>query len=179
MCQKGNLNVTVKHKINILTPEKNSLGLYYHFWNFFFIFQKDFKDLGIQIEFFSSITEKIYDADFIFLNSKSIPKHNQKVDINYLKKIYFKNRNLYWFDTRDSAGTTQFEVLPFVKKYIKKQFYINKKIYTQELKGGRFYTDFYSRKYNLKDAIEYDQETLNEKYTSKLILGWNLGASFF
>ena len=96
-----------------------------------------------------------------------------------MKKIYFKNRNLYWFDTRDSAGTTQFEVLPFVKKYIKKQFYINKKIYTQELKGGRFYTDFYSRKYNLKDAIEYDQETLNEKYTSKLILGWNLGASFF
>ena len=100
------------------------------------------------------------------MNSKSIPKHNQKVDINYLKKIYFKNRNLYWFDTRDSAGTTQFEVLPFVKKYIKKQFYINKKIYTQELKGGRFYTDYYSRKYNLKDAIEYDQETLNEKYTS-------------
>ena len=89
MCQKGNLNVTVKHKINILTPEKNSLGLYYHFWNFFY-FSKDFKDLGIQIEFFSSITEKIYDADFIFLNSKSIPKHNQKVDINYLKKFILK-----------------------------------------------------------------------------------------
>ena len=69
-------------------------------------------------------------------------------------------------------------MLPFVKKYIKKQFYINKKIYTQELKGGRFYTDFYSRKYNLKDAIEYDQETLNEKYTSKLILGWNLEPLF-
>ena len=28
---------------------------------------------------------------------------------------------------RDSAGTTQFEVLPYVKKYIKKQFYTEKK----------------------------------------------------
>ena len=46
---------------------------------------------------------------------------------------------------RDSAGTTQFEVLPFVKKYIKKQFYKDKKLILK-LKGGRFYTDHYIKK---------------------------------
>ncbi len=169
----------MKYKINILTPEKISLGLYYHFWNFFFIFRNEIKENGIEVNFFSSINKKFYDADFIFLNSKSIPKDNQRINLNYLKKIYSKNKNLYWFDTRDSAGTTQFEVLPFVKKYIKKQFYIDKNIYTRNLKGGRFYTDFYHRKYGIIDLIEYDQEPLDTKYISKLILGWNLGASLF
>lgn len=169
----------MKHKINILTPEKNSLGLYYHFWNFFFLFKNEIKDIGVEAKFFSSINQEFYDADFIFLNSKSIPKNKQRIDLSYLKKIYSKNKNLYWFDTRDSAGTTQFEVLPYVKKYIKKQYYVDKNIYTQNLKGGRYYTDFYARKYNIKDEPEYDQEPLDKKYIYKLILGWNLGASFF
>lgn len=169
----------MKYKINILTPEKSNLGLYYHFWNWFFLLQNEIKDLGIEVKFYSSISQKFYEADFLFLNSKSIPKDNQRISLSYLKKIYSKNRNLYWFDMRDSAGTTQFEVLPYVKRYIKKQFYIDKTIYMKELRGGRFYTDHYTRKYNLTDAVKYDQEPLNKKYISKLLLGWNIGSSFF
>ena len=58
--------------------------------------------------------------DHLFLNSRSFPNKNDRIDVENLKKIYLKNNNLYWFDMRDSAGTTQFEVLPYVKKYIKK-----------------------------------------------------------
>ena len=169
----------MKYKINILTPENNGLGLYYNFWNWFFIFNDELKDSGIEVKFFSKISKKFFDADFLFLNSKSIPKNDQKINLIFLKQIYSNNKNLYWFDTRDSAGTTQFEVLPYVKKYIKKQFYIDKKIYMEKLRGGRVYTDYYSKKYNLKDIVEYDQELLNNKYTSKLLLGWNIGTSFF
>lgn len=170
----------MKQKIHILiNDEARRLGLYYGFWNWFFIFQKDLKDLDIEVNFFSSINERFFQADHLFLNSRSFPAIDERVDINYLKDLQSKNRNLYWFDMRDSAGTTQFEVLPFVKKYIKKQFYKDKKIYFEKLYGGRFYSNHYIKKYNIKDHKDYDQELLNNLYLSKLILGWNIGVAFF
>lgn len=170
----------MKQKIHILINEEaRRLGLYYGFWNWFFIFQKELNDLDIKVEFFSSIKSKFLDADHLFLNSRSFSQLNNRVNLNYLKDIYSKNKNLYWFDMRDSAGTTQFEVLPLVKKYIKKQFYKDKKNYLKKLEGGRIYTDHYIKKYNLKDYNDYDQEFLDNSYLSKLTLGWNLGVAFF
>ncbi len=170
----------MKQKIHILINEEaRRLGLYYGFWNWFFIFQKDLIDFNIEVNFFSSMNDKFFDADHLFLNSRSFPEINNRVDINFLKKLCLKNKNLYWFDMRDSAGTTQFEVLPFVKKYIKKQFYKDKKIYFKKLRGGRFYSNHYIKNHNLKDFEEYDQELLDSSNLSKLILGWNLGVAFF
>ena len=46
----------MKQKIHILINEEaRRLGLYYGFWNWFFIFQKELNDLDIKVEFFSSI----------------------------------------------------------------------------------------------------------------------------
>ena len=170
----------MKRKIHILINEEaRRLGLYYGFWNWFFIFQKELIDLDIKVNFFSSMNESFFDADYLFLNSRSFPKKDKHVDLDYLKKVYLKNQNLYWFDMRDSAGTTQFEVLPFLKKYIKKQFYRDKEIYTKNLEGGRVYTDYYLKKYDLKDLEKYDQVILDRKYLSKLTLSWNIGVAFF
>ena len=170
----------MKQKIHILiNDEARGLGLYYGFWNWFFLFQKDLIQEDIDINFFSSISNKFLEADHLFLNSRSFPKINDRIDTNYLSKVYRKNKNLYWFDMRDSAGTTQFEVLPYVKKYIKKQFYKDRKIYSKKLEGGRFYTDYYIKKYNIVDSENYDQELLHDQYYSKLLLGWNLGVAFF
>ncbi len=170
----------MKQKINILiNDEARRLGLYYGYWNWFFLFQKELLDQEIKVNFFSKINQNFFDADHLFLNSRSFPNMNDRVDLDNLKKIYLKNKNLYWFDMRDSAGTTQFEVLPFVKKYIKKQFYKDKTIYKKKLEGGRFYTDHYIKKYKIKDHKSYDQELLDIQYLPKLILGWNLGVAFF
>ena len=134
----------MKKKIHILINEEaRRLGLYYGFWNWFFLFKKELQSINIEVDFFSSINERFFEADYLFLNSRSLPQFNDHVDINYLKKISLKNENLYWFDMRDSAGTTQFEVLPYVKKYIKKQFYKDKQIYLSPILGGRLYTDHY------------------------------------
>ena len=49
----------MKQKIHILINEEaRRLGLYYGFWNWFFIFQKELNDLDIKVEFFSSIKSK-------------------------------------------------------------------------------------------------------------------------
>ena len=167
-------------KIHIqINEEARKLGLYYGFWNWFFLFKEELNNLNIEVNFFSKIDKNFMDADHLFLNSRSLPKINERIDIEYLKKIYHINKNLYWFDMRDSAGTTQFEVLPYVKKYIKKQFYIDKKTYMKKLEGGRFYTDFYIKNNNINDNKAYEQELLDDKYLSKLILGWNLGVAYF
>lgn len=170
----------MKQKINILINEEaRRLGLYYGFWNWFFIYQKELLDLEIEVNFFSKPLGKFFDADHLFLNSRSIPNVKDRIELEYLKKIYSRNKNLYWFDMRDSAGTTQFEVLPIVKKYIKKHFYKDKKVYFKNLKGGRYYTNYYIENYDIKDHDEYDQELLKAEYLPKLILGWNLGVAFF
>ena len=170
----------MKQKIHILINEEaRRLGLYYGFWNWFFLFHEDLKNLGIEVNFFSSINKKFFQADHLFLNSRSFPEIRSRVDLEYVKEIHKKNKNLYWFDMRDSAGTTQFEVLPYIRRYVKKQLYKDKKIYSKKIEGGRFYTDHYIKKHNIKDFEDYDQELLNPKYLSKLILGWNLGVAFF
>lgn len=170
----------MKQKIHILINEEaRRLGLYYGFWNWFFLYKKNLKDLGIEVNFFSSIKKNFFQADHLFLNSRSFPEVDGHLSLEYIQEIYKKNKNLYWFDMRDSAGTTQFEVLPFVKKYVKKQLYKDKKVYFNKIKGGRLYTDYYIKKYNIKDFKDYNQELLNPKYLKKLTLGWNLGVAFF
>ena len=144
-----------------------------------FFFKKELNDLNLEVSFFSHINKKFLEADYLFLNSRAFPKKNSLVDIDYLKKLNNKNSNLYWFDMRDSAGTTQFEVLPYVKKYIKKQFYKDKSIYFEKVEGGRIYADYYINKYKVKDEIRYHSIILKKEYMDKLLLGWNIGVGFF
>jgi hypothetical protein len=169
-----------KQKINILVGnEAKMLGLYYGYWNWFFLFKKELVFNGLEINFFKKLSPNFFDADHLFLNSRSFPQINGFIDLECLKKIYQKNQSLYWFDMRDSAGTTQFEVLPYVKKYVKKQFYKDINNYKKKLKGGRFYTDYYIRKYKVKDDKDYLLKNFDDEFYPKLILGWNLGVAFF
>ena len=167
-------------KISILVSnEASNLGLYYGYWNLFIFFEKNLNDLGFEVIFSKKLSKKFFESDYLFLNSTFFYKKNGDVDIDKLKRIKKLNSNLYWFDMRDSAGTTQFEVLPYVKKYIKKSFYRNKSLYFNKLEGGRFYTDYYIKKYLIKDKFKYYSKPLNEKYSSKLVLGWNIGVGLF
>ena len=152
----------MKKKINILIgDEAKNLGKYYGFWNQFILHKKELLDNNLEINFFHKIDKNFLDGNFLFLHSRLFPSVDQLIDLEYLKKIKEKNENLFWFDMRDSAGTTQFEVLPYVKKYIKKQFYKDKDIYLDELRGGRFYTYYYIKNNQVKDNLDYKLKTLN------------------
>ena len=167
-------------KINILIGnEARRLGRYYGFWNLFVVFKDELLKYEIEVSFFNKLNKKFLEGDYLFLNSRLIPTQDQLINLDYLKEIKKQNENLFWFDMRDSAGTTQFEVLPFVKKYIKKNFYKNKDVYFNELRGGRFYTDYYIKKYNIHDKLKYNIKVLEKKFLSKLVLGWNLGVGLF
>ena len=165
-------------KINILTNifDSKYLDLYYGYWKFFFIYENDLNDLNFKINFFFNLSDKFLDADYIFINSRNFPQKNNFVDLEKLIELSKKNKNIIWFDMRDSAGTTQFEVLPFVRKYVKKNgLFKNLDLYNNNLKGGRYYTDYYINNYNIKDDVEYEYSKLDLKYKNKLIMGWNIG----
>tara|TARA_B110000027_G_scaffold121101_1_gene135023 strand:+ start:2897 stop:4018 length:1122 start_codon:yes stop_codon:yes gene_type:complete len=171
-------------KINILrgTYSRREFHLMWTYWSLISYFKKEFDDLKIEFKFYINLDNpKIYDCDFLFLDSTSFPKIKEGekvltyVDIEFLKKIRLKNNNLIWFDMRDSAGTTQFEVLPYVRKYVKRQLYKDFNFYKKQLYGGRNYTDFYNKNFGIKDDEEYHQELLDDKYKEKIVLGWNHG----
>ena len=82
----------MKKKINILiNKEAKFLGLYYGYWNWFFLFKEDLKELDLEVNFYSNINKKFLEADYLFLNSRSLPKNNEFIDIAYIKKLYSKN----------------------------------------------------------------------------------------
>ena len=90
-----------------------------------------------------------------------------------------KNKNLIWFDLTDSAGTTQFEVLPHVKKYIKGQLYKDKELYRKNFFRNRYFSDYYQKKFKIEDDIKFNFCKLELNYEQKVLLGWNLGVGNF
>ena len=105
----------------------------------------NYLNLVILSTFIIKLKPDFFDCDYTFVSNKFFTD-NYKFKLldksNFLKKfisnkIEFKKiaenlskkKNLIWFDLTDSAGTTQFEVLPFVKRYVKGQLYKDKDLY--------------------------------------------------
>lgn len=162
-------------------------GYNFGYWYFVKYFNKELLDKGYTIKFYQNINKEFLKSDLIIINSRIYTetklklikkKINLRSNHNFLKplaKLYKKNPNIIWLDLSDSAGNTQFEVLPYVKKYVKKQFYKDKLLYKKNFFRNRFYSDFYQKNYNLeKDSIQ-KFERLKDEYFDKLVLGWNIG----
>ena len=169
-------------KINVLYGNEIDKNIYFNHWSILLEFKKFFYESGIIFNFYNLITKNITDCDFLFLSSKFFSIENNLISNKSIEIIYNlkkKNKNIIWFDLRDSAGTTQFEIIDLVKAYVKKQFYKNKDLYKKKMYGGRDYTDFYFNKFNIKDNTDYNYSLIDNKNLQKLKLGWNLGTYRF
>ncbi len=175
-------------KIGILNKgPKLHWGKNFGYWFFVKYFQNELKDSGFDIKFFDTNNKKFYDTDFIIIDSRLFSdsfgnKIRKKINLapktyhlENLIKISKLNKNIIWLDNSDSAGTTVFEVLPYVKKYVKKQFYKNKNLYRKNFFRGRLYSDFYQKKFELEEKYKPESFFLSKEYENKLVLGWNIG----
>ena len=172
-------------KIGILNKgPKLHWGKNFGYWFFVKYFQNELKDSGFDIEFFDTNNKKFYSSDFIIIDSRLFSdsienKIRKKINLNTknqhlenLIKISKLNQNIIWLDNSDSAGTTSFEVLPYVKKYVKK--HKDKNLYRKNFFRGRLYSDFYQKKYALEKILNRNF-LLPKEYENKLVLGWNIG----
>ena len=137
-------------------------GKNFGYWFILKYFQDELKEAGYEITFYDGINKKFYNSDFIIIDSRLITdtyinkirkKFSFNLNYDYLENIFKiskKNPNIIWLDLTDSSGTTSFEVLPYVKKYVKKQFYKDKDFYRKSFFRNRYYSDFYQKKFSLE-----------------------------
>ncbi len=146
--------------------------------------KNQFHELGYKIKFFFNVTKNFYDCDVLILISKPTKSISRKIypfckkdhHIEFLKNCKTKVKKIIWYDNSDSSSVTNFEVMPFIEVYLKKQIFKDKNLYKKKFYGGRIFTDFYNKKFNIIDEPEYKSDKILEtKFFNKLKLGWNIG----
>ena len=123
------------------------------------------------------IEKKHYDIiGFAFHNSSTI--YNNEPELAQLLTIAkVQSNKIVWFDTSDSCGSCQFQVLPFVDKYLKKQLYKDFSLYQRKVWGNRIFFEYYHNAFGATDekiSTEH-QCLLKDEYAYKIALSWNVG----
>ncbi len=120
-------------------------------------------------------------SDLILIDSKF---HRDLWELDFKKIendfLYLKQKcnKLVYFDTTDSTGCIQTEVLKFVDAYWKMQILKNKNIYKEKLYGNRFFTNYYHNENKINDKNEqWSIPVEDDKNLSKLKSAWNYGLS--
>jgi len=165
------------------------------------------KEKGIKIRFLNYLNldysklSNIVTVDYRILSNLGIYNANVKspnhLIIAFLKKLRKFADYIILFDNKDSADI-QFEVLPYVDKYLKKNLYKDRSLYLKVLYGYRIHADYYARNYNLDKYsffepgsysnyirnVNIDNEKEHEKQIKlykdnekKIYLSWNLAFS--
>jgi len=161
-------------RIHILTT--NNFISYYFLYPLL-VNKGKLREMDILIRYFEKIEDSIFDSDVILLDSKFFTKlwSNREYVLTLLQKIKEKCYRVIWLDSTASTGTTQFQVLPYVDKYWKKQVLKDMALYERKYYGARIYTDYYKNKFNLKEENVQMVEPLREEYMDKLCVSWNIG----
>jgi len=140
-----------------------------------FASKKYFNEKNFSLKFFTNISKKIFASDIIFINSNIFRSYwkDRKEDIfTVLKKAKENKQFIVWFDTTDSTWCTQFEVIPYVDKFLKGQILKDKTLYLKPFKTGRIFTDTFNDLYNSQEVM-VDYPPLDEKYIDKIGISWN------
>ncbi len=125
------------------------------------------KEKNKKIKFSDIIMIAVHPSNYLYENKKEF--------ILWLTNLRQYCNKLIWLDTSDSSGTTFFEVLPYVDKYLKKQLYKDKQMYNLKMKNDRLYCEFYKNFSN--DDNESHNININNDDYNKIGLSWNIGLS--
>ena len=81
-----------------------------------------------------------------------------------------------YFDTTDSTGSLQSELLPYVDGYLKSQLLIDRKAYLTPHYGHRIFSDYYHRTQGVEDAKpQFSRPVDDPADLQKLKVSWNSG----
>jgi hypothetical protein len=135
-------------------------------------------DIGLKFKFFSEIKKNIFDCDYLILDSKLF-KYDWGADKVKRTKDFFFNlkenvNKLIFLDLSDSSSTIINEALEIVDIYLKNQIYKNKNLYLKPMYGRRIFTNYYHKKFKIKDKeSENSVPVKNKKNLKKIKISWN------
>ncbi len=171
----------------IIVDHHGRVPLAGEYWMPLYLNRRRLHGLGVVIHFDSvqqDLTKLAGECDLMFLSSRAFYVKGNDADerrrvLRTLEHLHHTNAKIVWFDMRDSAGNSQFEVLPYVDAYWKKQIYKDRSHYYRHLYGNRLYTDYYHRENGISDSYNEDVALLTKEHEHKLGLSWNLGVTDF
>lgn len=150
----------------------------YYFFYPLFVLRPLLASFNIHIKFFTKIEPDIYRGDVLLIDNRFFTpfwKNDRAKALDTLELIRKRCFKVIWLDVTDSTGATQFQVLPFVDRYFKKQLLKDRSLYTKNFYGARIYTDYYKNHFNLPAEEVFSVEPVNGEDIPKLDVSWNLG----
>tara|TARA_Y100000994_G_C15644051_1_gene422493 strand:+ start:19 stop:1095 length:1077 start_codon:yes stop_codon:yes gene_type:complete len=140
--------------------------------------KENLKEHGIKINFHKYINHKLFDCNFLVLDSKSFKYEWDKIKIDKTKKLLHeykkKVNNLVFLDLSDSCSFIINEALEVCDIYLKNQTYKEYLNYLKPFYGRRIFTDFYHKKFNIEDSkVEFGSFVKNKNNLKKIKVSWN------
>lgn len=145
------------------------------------------REMGVEIRFCTSLNRACFDCDALVVSSRyhdhlTGDLHDPKRRAHAVEGLSAKVPKTIWFDLRDSSGTPQFEVLPFVHIYAKQYLLREINSYSRPMYGGRLFTEFEHQRFQIEDCVDLreaqNQEVafspLDLDYKHKIALAWDL-----
>jgi hypothetical protein len=146
--------------------------------------RRQLRERGYQIRFFRAPHDTALDCDILCLVSKSMWEHGGSAPVfqephpmlDILRRARTRADKIIWFDIADGTGVTHFELLPYVDVYLRKQLLRDRSLYEKAFYGGRIYSDYFHRKYQIDDETPFCQFTpLAQDRSHQVGLSWNVG----
>ena len=140
-------------------------------------FEKNLHDLGFNFCFFLNHDDKnLFYCDYLIIDCRyayyfSDDRKNRFLE--FMQKNKKNVKKLIFYDNSDSSGTIFNEFLNLCDVYFKNQMLKETNKYTEPLYGGRIYTDYYNKKYNVKDKDNFFSQKLKKKDILKIKTAWN------
>ena len=102
---------------------------------------------------------------------------DKKKLLAFISSVNENCEKIIWLDTSDSSGTTFFEVLPYVSKYLKKQIYTDTSLYNKPLCRDRLFCEYYCKKSDVTivEADKPQNVPITVDDLRKLGISWNVG----
>ena len=143
----------------------------------FYVFKDRLLEYNIKVRVFTKFNEKIYDCDVLIIDNRYHGFNWRKDKNSVLEKfIEYKNHvdKIIFFDTSDSTGIIEPSVIEYVDLYAKSQLLNDKEKYLKPHYGHRIYTDYYHKKFNIKDSKEeFSNPIASNELLNKLTVSWN------
>ena len=124
-----------------------------------FVNRRPLGQLGMAIRIHHEDSPGLYDADCVLVDGRVYrrwgPGDSDKGMAELLERLNRRAGQVLWFDTTDGTGTTQFQFLPYVHKYLKLQMLKDTSLYRDRYYGGRLSTDYYHTRFGVDDTKTY------------------------
>lgn len=142
----------------------------------------DLAAAGVELEIGTSWSGEPLDAEQVWVDSKCLsPTYAQRFPElrDRLPDVRRDGQRLLFFDTQDSTGSLETQVLGHVDAYYKAQLLRDLARYEQPYYGLRVHTDYYHSRFGVDDDRPEWSRPVPSEHLGKLGASWNSGLTDF